>query len=181
MAAGFKCQDVADKASGCRVIINPFFDITGINATIWFARECFDDDILMVHGDLVFPDELFQAMMLSQSKSFIAYDSRILDPKEINVRVDAGRVVRFGVNFADFSGAYVGVMKFSRPDAGLFIRLLDERIRRGFNDRRTYYFAFIRRMINEHHIRFDPLDCAGHDWVEIDYPRDLEKALALYE
>ena len=39
---GYRSEMVASAIGGCRVIVNPFFDITGINASLWFARDSFD-------------------------------------------------------------------------------------------------------------------------------------------
>jgi choline kinase len=182
IVAGYRSEEVIEAAPGCSVILNPFFDITGINASIWFARSCFDDHILMINGDIAFSEETAQALISpSSSDSFICYDSSNLDPKELNVRVHDGQVVRFGVNFAGYSGAYGGVMRFTKEDGALFARLLHERVARGFNDSRTYYFAFIRKMIDVHHVFFRPFDLAPFKWAEIDYAHDLSRARGLFE
>jgi choline kinase len=181
VVAGYKSDEVTAAVPGCSVIINPFYDITGINASIWFARSCFEDDLLMVNGDLIFPDDAIKAFIARFPSSFICYDSRILDPKEINVLASQDVVLRFGVNFKDYSGAYAGVIGFSRDDGILFARLLDERIKRGFNEPRTYYFAFIRSMINRHGVRFFPFNLSAFSWAEIDYANDMARAQALFE
>jgi choline kinase len=103
----------------------------------------------------------------------MGYDSSILDPKELNVRVDGGRIERFGVKFPGYSGAYTGVIRFQREHARLFAGLLDERIQRGFNEKRTYYFQFIRAMIKEHSADIRAFDFARYDWAEIDRARRL--------
>jgi len=180
VVAGYKYQEVMEKATRCHIIVNPFFDITGINASIWFARSYFDEDILMINGDIVFSDLMMELMIKSTSPSFICYDSSIMDDKEINVRVSDNRVVKFGVNFKEYSGAYAGVIKFCKTDGQLFANLLDERIKRGFNEARTYYFAFIRRMINDYNVCFHPFDFAGYTWTEIDFAHDLSRARTLF-
>jgi L-glutamine-phosphate cytidylyltransferase len=181
VVVGFKYPEVAAKIPGCSLFVNPFFDITGINASIWFGKGCFDADILMINGDIVFSDELIRNIIGCNGDSHICYDSSILDPKEINLRVADNRVVRFGVNFKDYSGAYAGVIKFSKNHAQLFVRLLDDRIKKGFNEPRTYYFSFIRQMIIQYNVHFYPFDFAEYAWAEIDYVHDLVRARELFD
>ena len=69
-----------------------------------------------------------------------------------------GRITRFGVNFSGYSGAYAGVLKLSAHAAALFARTLDERIRRGFNEPRTYYFFVMRRLIADPGVALEAFD-----------------------
>lgn len=175
---GYRSEMVASAIGGCRVILNPFFDITGINASLWFARESFDRPLMMIHGDLVLADDLAASLIGAGSESLIAFDSTIRDPKEINVAVADGRVTRFGVNYSPFSGSYAGALKLSERAAGAFADTLDRRVRRGFNEARTYYFFVIRTLIDDYGITFAPFDFAGHRWQEIDYVQDVAAARA---
>jgi choline kinase len=175
---GYKNDIVAPLVNGCRIIVNPFFDITGINASLWFARASFDQPLMLIHGDVALSDELAAALFGAQEASLVAYDSNVLDPKEINIAIERGRVTRFGVNFAGFSGAYAGVLKLSAHAARLFSDTLDRRIRRGFNESRTYYFFVMRELIADADVLFAPFDFAGYRWKEIDYVEDIALARA---
>lgn len=180
IVAGFKKEAVAAKATGCSIIVNPFFDITGINASLWFARECFTGDVMILHGDIIFSDSLIRDLVNFEKGSCMCYDSGILNPQELNVKVADDRIERFGVKFSGYSGAYTGVIRFQEEHARLFASLLDTRIQRGFNNRRTYYFQFIRAMLAEYDAVIHPFNFAGYTWAEIDYQQDIERALNLF-
>jgi phosphoenolpyruvate phosphomutase len=175
---GYRSETIEPFVGGCKVIVNPFFDISGINASLWFARESFDQPLLMIHGDVVLSEELAAALFSAPAASLVAYDSSILDPKEINVAVAEGRVTRFGVNFAGYSGAYAGVLKLSTYAARLFADTLDRRVRRGFNEARTYYFFVMRKLIADPDVTLLPFDFARRRWKEIDYVEDIALARA---
>jgi choline kinase len=179
VVTGYRADAVAPLLAGCRVVVNPFFDITGINASLWFARESFDRPLAVIHGDLVLSDELASELFAAEAESLIAYDSGILDPREINVAVTDGRITRFGVNFRAYSGAYAGVIKLGERAASLFSATLDRRVRRGFNEARTYYFFVVRTLIDDYGVAFQPFDFAGYAWKEIDYPDDIDVARRL--
>jgi choline kinase len=177
VVAGYCADALAPLLHGCRIVVNPFFDITGINASLWFARESFDRPLTVVHGDLVLSDALAAALFRPDDPGpLVAYDSRILDPKEINVAVAGERVTRFGVNFDGYSGAYAGVLKLDERAARLFAATLDARMRRGFNEPRTYYFFVLRALLAAPGMVLRPFDFAPHRWQEIDRPADIEAA-----
>lgn len=173
---GYRSEAVAPLLEGCRIVVNPFFDITGINASLWLARATFERPLMVIHGDLVLSETLAARLFAPAAESMVAYDSSILDPKEINVRVVGNRVTRFGVNFAGYSGAYAGVLKLSAHAARLFADTLDRRVRRGFNEARTYYFFVMRTLIADPDVVLAPFDFAGHRWKEIDYAEDVAVA-----
>jgi choline kinase len=175
---GYRSEVVAPVAEGCRIVVNPFFDITGVNASLWFARESFDRPLFVIHGDVVLSDELAADLFAAGAESLVAYDSSLRDDREINVAVAGDRVTRFGVNFQGYSGAYAGMLKLSSHAAGLFADTLDRRVRQGFNEARTYYFFVMRRLLADPGVVFAPFDLAGHHWKEIDYFADIAIARA---
>lgn len=178
---GYRADDVAAHLAGCRIVVNPFFDITGINASLWFARDAFERPLMVLHGDLVLADDLAHDLLRAPAESLVAFDSSILDPTEINVAVAGGRVTRFGVNFAPYSGAYAGVLKLDARAAAGFAEVLDRRFRRGFNEARTYYFFVMRALIDDYRVAFAGFDFAGRRWKEIDYSSDVATARELAE
>ena len=121
-------------------------------------------------------DDLAASLLSAESESLIAFDSSVRDPKEINVVASAERVERFGVNFDGFTGAYAGIMKLSERAANAFAETLDRRVRRGFNEARTYYFFVVRALIDDYATSSSPFDFAGRRWQEIDYVADIAAA-----
>ena len=170
---GYEHEIVAPLLDGCRIIGNPFFDVTGINASLWFARASFDQPLMLIHGDVALSDELAAALFGAQEASLVAYDSNVLDPNEINIAIEHGRVTRFGVNFAGFSGAYAGVLKLSSHAARVFADTIDRRIRRGFNKSHSYYSFVMRKLIADVDVEFVPFDFGGYRWKEIDHVEDI--------
>lgn len=172
---GFQSEAIMPWVRGCEIVVNPFFDITGINASLWFARASFDRTLTVIHGDVVLSDALAADLFAAAAPSLVAYDSSVLDPLEINVAVAEGRITRFGVNFAGYAGAYAGIFKLSAHAARVFADTLDRRVRRGFNEPRTYYFFVMRRLIADPDVRFVPFDVARRGYFEVDRPEDLQR------
>lgn len=170
---GYRAEVVAPHVEGCEIVLNPFFDLTGINASLWFARSAFTAPLMVLHGDVVLSDELAAALLGAEAESLVAFDSAVRDAREINVTVVDGRVTRFGVNFAGFSGAYAGVLKLSAHAARSFADTLARRVERGFNEARTYYFFVLRALIADPEVDLAGFDFARHRWKEVDVPADV--------
>jgi len=117
VVVGYRAEAVVAAVPGCEIVVNPFFDITGVNASLWFARAAFDRPVMLIHGDVVLSDDLAADLFTAESASLIAFDSSVQDPKEINLATADGRVTRFGVNFDGFAGAYAGILKLSERAA----------------------------------------------------------------
>lgn len=178
---GCGSEVVAPVVGSAKIILNPFFEVTGIDASLWFARESFDRSVMMIHADLVLSDRLAAALFAAEPPTLMAFDSSTRDPREINVAVSAGRVMRFDENLADFSGIYAGVLKLSGRAAAAFAASLDRQIRGGLHDPKAYYFHVVRALIEDFGIGVSAFDIAGADWQEIDRPCDLAAAKARFD
>src|SRR6185295_1106867 len=93
---GYRSADVLPHVEGCRIVLNPFFDVTSIVGSLWLARASFDQAVMLIHGDLVLSDPLFARLAAAPHPTLIGYDSSILKAHEINVRVAQDRLVGFG-------------------------------------------------------------------------------------
>jgi choline kinase len=178
---GCGSEVVAPVVGSAKIILNPFFDVTGIDASLWFARDSFDQSVMVIHADLILSDRLAAALFAAEPPTLMAFDSSMRDPREINVAVSAGRVMRFDENLADFSGIYAGVLKLSGRAAAAFAASLDRQIRGGLHDPKAYYFHVVRALIEDFGISVSAFDIAGADWQEIDRPCDLAAAKARFD
>ena len=178
---GCRSEVVTPVVGSAKIVLNPFFDITGIDASLWFARQSFDRSLMVIHADLVLCDRLAAALFAAEPPTLMAFDSSMRDPREINVAVSEGRVVRFDENMTEFSGVYAGVLKLSSHGAAAFAESLDRQIRGGFNDPKAYYFHVVRALIEDFCIDISAFDIAGADWQEIDRPCDVAAARARFD
>jgi choline kinase len=173
---GYGSEVVAPVVGNATIILNPFFDVTGIDASLWFARASFDGPVMVIHADLVLSDRLAAALFAAEPPTLMAFDSSMRDSREINVVVSAGNVMRFDENLVDFDGIYAGMLKLSGRAAAAFAETLDRQIRGGFNDPKDYYFHVVRALIEDFAIGISAFDIAGADWQEIDRPGDIAAA-----
>ena len=96
--------------------------------SIYLAREALkDDDILFMHGDLVFENEVLDSL-LDDERSVMAVSSTLpLPEKDFKAVTDSdGRVLKVGVEFFTDAMAAQPLYKMKREDWGLWLSRIEE-------------------------------------------------------
>jgi phosphoenolpyruvate phosphomutase len=78
---------------------NPVYDKTNYIYSIYCAREYLDDDILLMHGDLVFENEVFDRVLSSQVSCMTVSSTMPLPEKDFKAVIKDDKVVKVGVEF----------------------------------------------------------------------------------
>ena len=90
----------------CRILVNPFFDITCINASLWFARASFDQQLMMIHDDIVLSNELAADLFSAKVGHSSHTTASIHDPEEIIIVADEKCITYFDVHYSGCHSAY---------------------------------------------------------------------------
>ena len=80
---------------------NPEYDRTNYIYSIYCAREYLDDDIILMHGDLVFENEVLDMVLASPSSCMTVSSTLPLPEKDFKAQVRDGKVIRVGVDVWD--------------------------------------------------------------------------------
>ena len=84
-----------------RFVKNPVYDKTNYIYSIYCAREYLDDDIILMHGDLVFENEVFDMLLASESSAMTVSSTLELPEKDFKAVVRDGMVKKVGIEFFD--------------------------------------------------------------------------------
>jgi len=85
---------------------NPVFDKTNYIYSIYCARDYLDDDILLMHGDLVFENRVLDYVLASEASCIVVSSTLPLPEKDFKARVVDGKVIAVGVDiFSEAMGA----------------------------------------------------------------------------
>ena len=66
---------------------NPIYDITNYIYSIYCAREYLQDDIILMHGDLVFENEVFDKVLASESSCMTVSSTLPLPEKDFKAQI----------------------------------------------------------------------------------------------
>ena len=81
---------------------NPLYAETNYIYSIYCAKEYLDDDILLMHGDLVFENEVLDMVMEHPSSCMTVSSTRPLPEKDFKAEIADGKVMKVGVDiFSD--------------------------------------------------------------------------------
>ena len=78
---------------------NPVYAETNYIYSIYCAKEYLDDDILLMHGDLVFENETFDWVLASPVSCMTVSSTMPLPEKDFKAVVRDGRILKVGVEF----------------------------------------------------------------------------------
>lgn len=149
---------------------NPLFDKTNYIYSIYCAKEYLqDDDIVLMHGDLVFENIIFDEVVNSE-KSVMTVSSTIdLPEKDFKAVIKDGKIVKVGIEFFNDAMAAQPLYKINKEDWNVW---LDKIIQFCENDNRKCYAENAFNEVSDA-CNIYPLDVKNGLCSEIDTPEDL--------
>ncbi|MDO4262248.1 MAG: phosphoenolpyruvate mutase [Eubacteriales bacterium] len=151
---------------------NPVYDRTNYIYSIYCAREELkDDDILMMHGDLVFENSVLESV-LSGDESCMAVSSACpLPEKDFKAVVKEGRIEKVGIEFFDDAVAAQPLYRLKRDDWVEWLSRIEAFCEQG------NVKCYAENAFNEAsgRILLRPADVGERLCAEIDNPEDLAR------
>ena len=95
---------------------NPDYRITNYIYSIYLAREFLDDEILLMHGDLVFENEVLDRVLASKSSCMTVSSTLPLPEKDFKAVIRDGKVLKVGVHFFEDAAAAQALYHLKRED-----------------------------------------------------------------
>ena len=160
---------------------NPLYSQTNYIYSIYLAREwLMDDDILLMHGDLVYEQNVLQDIMAARDSVMVIDSTRPLPEKDFKAIVKNGCVHSVSVNTFSFDGGQVcyaqPMYKLLQKDWAVW---LDEIIRFCVRGETGVYAENALNCIS-HLMNLLPLDITGRMCFEVDNREDLAFAQDAY-
>ena len=148
---------------------NPIYDQTNYIYSIYCAKDHLDDDIILMHGDLVFEGEVFDRVLASESSCMTVSSTLPLPEKDFKAQVKGGIIMKVGVDIFNEAMEAQALYKMNRDDWKVW---LDKIIEFCENDNRKVYaenaLNELNGAANIHALDVQNLLCS-----EIDNPEDL--------
>ena len=152
-----------------KFVNNPDYRSTNYIYSIYCARELLDDDILLMHGDLVFENQVIDRVMQSE-KSVMAVSSTLpLPQKDFKAVIRDDRILKIGIEFFDEAQAAQPLYKILRCDWEVWLDRIAEYCERG--ERKCYAEKAFNEISGD--CELHPLDVFDLLCNEIDNPDDL--------
>ncbi|MCR4688274.1 MAG: NTP transferase domain-containing protein [Saccharofermentans sp.] len=95
---------------------NPIYDKTNYIYSIYMARELLDDDILLMHGDLVFDETVLEGIYGFGGSCVAVSSTLALPEKDFKAVIEGGKVTKVGIEFFDNAMACQPLYRLDRKD-----------------------------------------------------------------
>ena len=101
---------------------NPLYAQTNYIYSIYCAREYLDDDILLMHGDLVFEESVLEDLLHFESSCMKVSSTMALPEKDFKAVVHNGRVEKVGIEFFTDAMEAQALYKLNRKDWRIWLK-----------------------------------------------------------
>lgn len=105
---------------------NPVYDKTNYIYSIYCAREYLDDDIILMHGDLVFENEVFDKVVNSETSCMTVSSTLPLPEKDFKAQIKGGKVMKVGVDIFNDAMEAQALYKLNKDDWKVWLNKIVE-------------------------------------------------------
>ena len=179
IAVGFLHEKIESLLSEVTFVYNPFYRVTNSIASLWFAREYLDDDVIIINSDVVFEEKLFKEILRIDNPATILMDSSKAYSADYKVATYSDRVVMMSKELHTCSGEYVGITKLSK-DSAMKLRQKIEAMVKNEQIDEWYENALVHMVLNDNFV-LNFCDVSQFQWAEVDTVDDLLTAKMIYE
>ena len=156
---------------------NPIYDQTNYIYSIYCAREALDDDIILMHGDLVFDEEALKKVFDSPVSCMTVSSTLPLPDKDFKAQIKDGMVIKVGVDIFDEAMEAQALYKLYKDDWRKWLVKIEEFCE---NDNRKVYaenaLNELNGAANIHALDMRDLLCAEIDNAE-DYKAVVKRLM----
>ena len=150
---------------------NPLYADTNYIYSIYCAKESLkDDDVILMHGDLVFESLVLESVIDSPVSCMAVSSTLPLPEKDFKAVIKDGRIAKVGIEFFDDAMAAQPLYKIKKEDWLVWLKKIEEYCE---NDNRKCYAENAFNEVSDK-CKIYPCDVKDMLCAEIDTPEDLE-------
>lgn len=178
VCVGYQREKVFEALEGLDVTfcVNPFFDVTNSIASLWFAKEYLNDDMIIMNADVYVSHDILNLVLDNPNDVVMAIDkSRVEVGDYFFSTTDNGCITAYGkeLPLEKRTCEYVGICKMIKSFIPTFIERMDSLIMS--SNHSLWWENVLYSLTNERNIY--TVDVDGRFWSEIDYFDDYERIL----
>ena len=162
-------REAADYAS-LFFVNNPDYAATNYIYSIYLAKEYLRDDIILLHGDLVFSTEVLTGLLSQRNSAAVISSVLPLPEKDFKAVIVDGRISAVGVEFFADAVAMQPLYKLNKDDWIIWLSEIESFVERG---EKGCYAENAFNAVNKNCAIF-PYDVKKLLCAEIDTPEDYE-------
>ena len=138
--------------------------------SLLLAKDALQDDLILMHGDLVFEKGVLQELIMANCSVMTTSSTLALPEKDFKAVVEEGCIHKIGIEFFDHAYAAQPLYKILKQDWIIWLRKIEEYCEEGIRS------CYAENAFNEvsDHCRIVPYDVRDRLCNEIDNAEDLK-------
>lgn len=153
---------------------NPNYISTNYIYSMWLAKDLIDDDIILLHGDMVFEKKLLRRLLIKKYSNCVLVNNKIKPPeKDFKGRIKNNLVKKISVDiFGKDTFFLAPIYKLSKKDFRLWLDEIEKFVKKG--NVNVYAEEALNKVFSQ--IKLHPVYFGKEFCMEIDNFDDLETA-----
>ena len=148
---------------------NPIYRDSNYIYSMYLAKDKLDDDIVLMHGDLVFDEEVLKELLNREDSSMTVSSTLPLPEKDFKAVIQNGEIKKVGIEFFEDAMAAQPLYKFNRNDFAKWMKSIEMFCERGI----VGCYAENALNVITDDLLLTPMDVMDKLCNEIDNPEDL--------
>lgn len=173
-------EEVVSQVQGIRVrtLYNPFYQLSDNLGTCWVARHEMNGPFVLINGDTLFEAAVLQHLLKDAGRFPItmATDQKVsYDDDDMKIWSERDRLCRVGkkLDRSHVNGESIGMMVFHQTGAEIFVKKIEDLMRKGDGLKR-WYLSAIDELAQSSVVGISSIH--GLSWCEVDDPVDFAHA-----
>lgn len=180
VVTGYHREEIHKALDGLPVqyYYNPFYGITNSIASLWFARQELEDEVLIMNADVFVSENILKNILEDDRDPVMSIDvTRRKDGDYFFSTTDDGIIKKYGKNLPieERSCEYVGIAKVGKEFITRFRERLDNLIEQG--QYMLWWENVLYSFTDSAEYPIHTIDVKKDFWSEIDYFDDYERIL----
>ena len=159
-----------------KTLFNPFYDVSGIAASLWMAKNEIKDGFLFLYSDVLFDPETVGGLLGQEGDICLAVQKNDLRPEAEKIIEESGLIKRISKAMLEKENSeFIGIAKFSGSGAEKLIKELENELKENLG---ASFIGVIDNLIQKGET-VKAYDIKDAQFIDIDFPKDLERAQKL--
>lgn len=172
VVVGFMSQTIKSELEGVTFVDNPFYEVTNSIASLWFAKDYLNSDVVLINGDVVMEEKLVRDIVCAPvDVPKVCIDSSVKSDGDYNVQVNGSKILVMSKDLDEYYGEYAGVTRLDKISAWKLKSCVLNMVESGMYDQ-WYENALVQMIFNEDfQLYYD--DIRDYKWTEVDCVSDM--------
>lgn len=161
-----------------KTLFSPFYEVSGMALSLWVVKDALKNEFIFLYSDVLFEPRIIKELLRNKGDVCLVIKKEI--PREEAEKViekeevikSASKAITGGEN-----GEFIGIAKFSSTGTERLIKELEEIARTDLN---ASFIKVIDSLIKKREIIVTSCNIKNAQFIDIDFPKDLEKAEKLF-